>query len=322
MSIIWAFAMLADSSWSEITPFVHEGVSYVRLDDLARFYGGELVPTPDERVVLRTRWAEVVFAPDERTASIGGSLVWLHEPMKRIRSYWAINQADARNVIDPVMRPGEYMKKAGSRVVVLDPGHGGADSGARGKGRRGIEEKYAALDIARRVRTHLTAAGLKVYMTRENDRFIELEERARKAKRLGADLFVSIHLNSAGNSSAVGTETFVMTSAGYASTVGGSRSPETPGNKFDAENMLLGFHLQRSIIRNVKPIDRGLKHARFIVLRNAPCPAALVECGFLSNPQEERKFTDEAYREQIAQGIVKGILVYVGLARQAQKDQP
>lgn len=316
--IIWI--SLCRGVEAQIKSLVYEGDRYVRLEDLAQFYGGELVPTPDEKVLVRTRWAELAFKPDERMAHISGSLVWMHEPMRKIRWHWVIREVDALNVIDPIMRPTEYLKRAGHRVIVLDPGHGGPDSGA--KGNRGMEEKHAALDIARRVRNHLTAAGLKVYMTRDNDRFIALEERSRMAKRWGADLFVSIHLNSAGNASALGAETFVLTSAGHRSTVGDSRSDVLPGNKYDAQSALLGFHLQRSMIMKVKPMDRGLKHARFIVLRNAPCPAALVECGFLSNPDEEKKFAAEAHREQVAQSIVKGILVYVGLAKQAQRNRP
>jgi len=319
--IIFVVTMaLSLSVKAQIKTLLYEGERYVKLEDLAQFYGGEMVPTYDKKVIIKTRWAELSFKPDERQVYVSGSLVWMHEAMKKIRWHWVIREVDALHVIDPVMRPTEYLKKSGYRVVVLDPGHGGPDSGAKGK--RGMEEKHAALDIARKVRSHLSAAGLKVYMTRDNDRFIELEERSRMAKRWGADLFVSIHLNSAGNESAIGAETFVLTSAGYASTVGESKSGVLAGNKFDAQNALLGFHLQRSIIKNVKPLDRGLKHARFIVLRNAPCPSALVECGFLSNRDEEKRFSLDAHREEVAQSIVKGILVYVGLAKQAQRTQP
>jgi len=190
------------------------------------------------------------------------------------------------------------------------------------KGKRGVEEKRAAIDIARRVRTQLTAAGIKVYMTRENDRFIELEERSKLAKRWGAELFVSIHLNSASSTLAQGIETYVLSGAGYSSTAGSSRGEALPGNRYDAGSAILGYYLQRSLVQQVDSVDRGLKRSRFIVLRNAPCPAALVELGFLSHQGEERKMMQESYREQLASGIVKGVMNYINSTRQSQRGQP
>jgi len=318
--------LLAWSVWictaaANVKPVWHEGRRYVRLEELAAVYGGELIPTPDnKRVVVKTRWAELAFHPDSRELRIGPTLVWLHEPMIRVRSSWAIRELDAVQIVDPVMRPAEYLPAAGSRVVVIDPGHGGLDTGARGK--RGGEEKHAALDIARRLRNHLIAAGLKVYLTRENDRFIELEERCRLARRWRADLFVSIHLNSAASTTAEGIETYALAAAGAASTAGGEGGGALPGNRFDAANSLLGFHIHRTLVAQANAPDRGLKRSRFIVLRNAPCPAVLVECGFLSHAEEEQKLLRETYREDLARGIAKGILHYVGLARKTQRTIP
>lgn len=305
---------------AEIKPVWHEGRKYVQLDDLAEFYGGQLTPGPGQKVLLRTRWTELEFMPDQRSVLVGGVIVWMHEPMQRIRRQWAIGHADAVGVIDPIMRPSEYLKSTPHRVVVLDPGHGGEDSGAKGK--RGSQEKHSALDIARRVRSHLVAAGLKVYLTRENDRFISLEDRPQRAKRWGSDLFVSIHLNSAQNTFARGVETFALTGAGLSSTAGGNPAGASPGNRYDAQNTLLAFHIHRAMQKNVNAVDRGVKRARFIVLRNAPCPAVLVECGFLSDIEDEKKLMTEAYRETVAQGIAKGIMIYVGLSKQAQRPRP
>lgn len=317
------FCAVVCTTWSclaGIKPFVHEGVRYVRLEELASFYGGEMVPSPSGGVWVKNRWADLLFRPDSRELRIADTLVWLHEPMTKVRGYWAIREGDALYVVDPIVRPAEYLRRTGSRVVVLDPGHGGQDTGAKGK--RGVEEKRAVLDIARRVRSHLEAAGLTVYMTREGDRFVELEERARMAKRWGADLFVSIHLNSAASSMAQGAETFVLSAPGFSSTAGGSGMGAMPGNQHGAASAQLGFQVHRALTGIPGVIDRGLKRARFIVLRNAPCPAVLVECGFLSHAEEERKFQLESHREEIARGIAKGIMNHVRLARQTVRGQP
>ncbi|HMO52538.1 MAG TPA: N-acetylmuramoyl-L-alanine amidase [Kiritimatiellia bacterium] len=313
----WGMAVIAAAS--AIRPVTYQGERYVRLEDLAGFYGGTLEPSPGtDRVTLQTRWADAVFRPDSRELRIGGTLVWLHDPMTRVRGSWALREGDALHVVDPIMRPAEHLRRAGSRIVVLDPGHGGADTGAKGK--RGVEEKRAALDITRRVRSHLIAAGIKVYLTRDNDRFIELEERARMARRWNADLFVSIHLNSAASTTAQGIETFVLAAEGFSSTAGGSRSAAAPGNQHNALNSALGFQIHRAVLQQTSAPDRGLKRARFIVLRNAACPSVLIECGFLSHPEEEKKMMTEAYREELARGIARGILNYVNLARRAQRE--
>ena len=156
-------------------------------------------------------------------------------------------------------------------------------------------------------------------MTRERDEFLKLEERAALAAWVKADLMVSIHLNSAENRDARGIETFVLAGEGQASTYGGSRRAHAPGNKHNAGNSALGFQLQRALVEKTAAYDRGLRRARFIVLRNAPCPAALVECGFLSNPDEEALIMQGEYRDRIARGIANGILRYVTLAKKAKE---
>lgn len=303
-----------------INILVHEGTRYIRLEQLAEFYGGNLVPSPSmDRLTLNNRVIELVFRPDSREITVGGVMVWLHEPVQRIRGSWTIREKDALSIVDPLIRPAEYLRDAGWRVVMLDAGHGGKDSGTRGSR---SEEKRIALDLARRVRNHLLAAGFKVYMTRQSDQFIELEERALKAKRAGADFFVSIHLNAAGNSLAEGAETFALTAEGLSSTTGGNSSGSAPGNKHDAENTALAFQIQRALAAGSGPIDRGLKRARFIVLRNAPCPAALVECGFLSHDAEETRLLDENYREKMALRLAEGIRNYGNLVRRVRREAP
>jgi N-acetylmuramoyl-L-alanine amidase len=320
---LWLFLLLGlRAGWAVPTlpVFWHEKEKYVALRDLATLYQAELSGPSVQRFTMKNRWHTLIFKADSRETQINGTLVWLHEPMTLVRGRWSLREVDAARVIDPLVRPEHYLGGVGSRVVVIDPGHGGQDSGARGP--RGVEEKRVALDIARRLRTHLVAAGVKVYMTRESDRFIELDERARRAGRLGGDAFISIHLNSAGSALASGTETYAMAAAGYSSTAGGLSNLSQPGNRFEGANGQLAYQIQKAVTVRVASEDRGVKRSRFLVLKEAPCPAVLVECGFVSNRREEEKLLTEEYREALAVGLARGTLNYLNLVKRAKLVTP
>jgi N-acetylmuramoyl-L-alanine amidase len=294
---------------------------FVTLRDLAKLYGCNVSQPRSRKITLANKGLSIVFEIESRQVLVNGTLVWLHEPMQLVKGRWVIRAADARKVIDPLVRPAFHLADAGYHVVVLDPGHGGQDDGAKGK--RGVLEKKVALDVARRVRTTLVNAGMKVYMTRDGDRFVELDERSRKAKSWGADLFVSIHCNAAADPAPNGTETYVLAAAGYASTSGGLSQMPNPGNRHEGANAILGFLVQRSLVSTLQEGDRGLKRSRFMVLRNAPCPSALVECVFVTNPAEEERLLSEDFRESIAHGISQGILNYVkAVKRSILVDEP
>ena len=177
------------------------------------------------------------------------------------------------------------------------------------------------LDIARRIRTHLAAAGVRVVMTREDDRFWTLKDRPYIASRGGGDVFVSIHINTAGSRTANGVETFVTPAEHYPPTSESRLNKSYPrkiNNRFNHSNSVLGSQIQRSIIGITRATDRGLKHARFAVLRDTSMPAALVECGFFSNPSEEKRLNTPSYRETLAKGIAQGILNYLAIVNRAR----
>ena len=289
---------------------------YVALRDLAARYDADLAGPFSHRFTLQNQWNSLVFKADSREVLVNGTLVWLHAPMEQARGRWAVHEVDVSRVIDPILRPERHLQKTGYRVVVLDPGHGGQDNGARGA--RGVEEKRVVLDIARRMRAQFLKAGVKVYMTRESDRFVELDERCRKAERWGADLFISIHLNSAGNALAAGAESYVLAAPGYESTAGGLSNLSQPGNRFEAASSVVGYHIQKALTMRIGAHDRGVKRSRFLVLKNAPCPAVLVECGFVSNRREEERLLSESYREAVAQGLVRGSLSYLNLIKRSR----
>jgi len=166
-------------------------------------------------------------------------------------------------------------------TVVVDAGHGGIDRGA--KGTYGTIEKQLALDTAKRVERGLRARGFRVIMTRRGDYFVPLPQRVAISNRQWNAVFVSVHYNYSPRSAPYGTETYYYNSKSYP----------------------LAANIQRELSRFSN--SRGVKRARFHVLRNNAKPAALVECGFLTSPYEARKVRSAGYRQRIADAIVRGI---------------
>lgn len=167
--------------------------------------------------------------------------------------------------------------------VCIDAGHGGKDSGAGGAS---VAEKWITLDVARRVADKLRNSAIEVVLTRDEDYFVELAERANISNRANADIFISIHCNSAGES-ARGTEVWTY-----------------PGEKQDRR---LAEDILRKLVERTGFRDRGVKEENFAVLRLTRCPAALVELGFISNPQEEQIMKTFDYQDQASTAIVEGI---------------
>ncbi len=172
---------------------------------------------------------------------------------------------------------------ASSTVVVLDPGHGGHDRGTRWGG---VSEKTLTLSIAKKVEAHLKKRGIRTAMTRRSDVFRSLGGRAAVANSYRRSVFVSIHCNADRRQAARGIETFYC----------GSRGRR------------LACSIHGVLDARTSTPDRGIKFSRFTVLRSTACPAALVECGFLSSPSERRLLVTGAYQDRIARAIADGIL--------------
>jgi N-acetylmuramoyl-L-alanine amidase len=281
-------------------------------------YGLRVTQMTERAIKLSGAGHTLVFVPKTQQSQWNSTLIWLLAPVSAWRGSWGLLQSDVQMVMDPLLRPASHLRGVGRRVVALDPGHGGADEGARGR-THGLKEKDLALDIARRVRSKIANSGYRAVMTRETDRTMSLDERPRRARALGADLFVSIHLN-AGPRTAAGVETFILTPRGFRSTAGGSVSTATyTAHRFNGANRILGHAIQRRLRVSAQTTDRGLRHARFSVLRDAHCPAVLVEGGFLSHARTEGLLRTSAYRDRIAQGIADGINDYLrGVAAAAR----
>lgn len=219
-------------------------------------------------------------------------------------------------------------------VIVIDPGHGGPDSGA--VGRKGLAEKNVTLDIARRLRELLQVEeGLKVVLTRETDVLVPLEERTRIANQSNADLFISIHTNASRKTSPRGSETFFLSSAktdearAVAALENSSirfERPESTGGNFDDLDFILmdliqSEHLRESqdfaaiIQKRLKTTlsipSRGVSQAGFVVLNEAYMPAVLVETAFISNKKEESLLKRESFRQKVAQALYESIKEFV-----------
>jgi N-acetylmuramoyl-L-alanine amidase len=317
----WGLVEPAPGQVRTLKAATYAGKRYVALQDLAAMYGLPLTTPGGKMLVIRGQYTSLQFTAAGRLAVLNGTPVWLHAPVVKVRGNWSVSDADAQFVVDPLVRPSAYLGARGTRTVVLDAGHGGKDPGTMG--RSGLMEKDLALDIALRVRAHLAAAGVRVVMTRDTDRFWELKDRPFLAARGGGDVFVSIHMNAAGSRTVQGVETFVTAAENYPPTAESKlngKYPAVPNNQFNHSNTVLGNQIQRAVIGITRAPDRGLKHARFVVLRNSAMPAALIECGFVSNPQEEQKLSTPSYRETVALGIAQGIVNYLALVNRAKQE--
>lgn len=178
--------------------------------------------------------------------------------------------------------------------VLIDPGHGGKDKGTQSKANSDIFEKDLNLQIAKKVANNLSNhKDVQVIVTRTDDKFVSLDKRVEMAKKNSVDALISIHLNAeTGVSTASGIETWY-------------RTGDTEGSKILAESV------QQTILTYVKEKDRGVLENNFEVLRDSDMPAILIECGFLTNPEEEKKLLNEKHQDQLSEGIVQGILSYL-----------
>ena len=279
--------------------------------ELGRF-GMKSIWLSKKRLRMQGSYTRIEFESEKKEISVNGLKVFMGDAVYVRTSRFYISAQDLEKVITPILRAPETKAP---RVIVLDPGHGGRDTGTISKA-LGAQEKKYTLDLALRVRRRLTAHGYQVVMTRSTDNFISLKNRPRVAERVKADLFISIHLNSAQSTSVKGIETYVVTPQYQRSTSGGLiNGKSVPGNRNDELNTLLGYHIHRKLIEQTRAVDRGLKKARFLVIAEAKMPGVLIEAGFMSNLEEARKIKSVVYQEQLAAAITNGILSYAQAVR-------
>lgn len=264
-------------------------------------------------LTLESAAGRIIFTDGSRDARLHGMRVFLGEPALLIKGTLHVPTIDLERFLGPILRPDRLSPRP-LRTIVLDAGHGGQDTGTRNIGRQ-LDEKNFTLDVAERLRRLLGQDKWRVLLTRSDDRFVSLADRAEFANNAKADLFVSIHFNAVANNAAVrGTETYVLTPRHMRSTSSARLTEEDqvehPGNRHDAWSAVLGYHMHRELLARLKSDDRGYKRARFAVLRLVDCPAVLVEAGYLSNDGEAARIAEASYRAKIAEALHTAIHAY------------
>ncbi|MEM1158150.1 MAG: N-acetylmuramoyl-L-alanine amidase [Verrucomicrobiota bacterium] len=307
------------------------GREYVRLIDLCEFYG---FPTPQmtKPQLLKGPYGTLELFTDDRKIEINGYRAWLSLPIRSAAKGLYVSKTDVDLLLAPILRPEEVVPRKKVKGVVIDAGHGGADRGARSS--NGYTEKQAALFTALELRKLYEKSGIDVVMTRTRDVFVHLRDRARIANKYPEHIFISIHYNSVYVKSANGIETYSMTPRGVGSTSAGGRIRRSDytgynGNKHDINNTLLMNYMHEELMAyHTEKGDRGLKRARFLVLREVKIPAVLIEGGFMSHYIDARLIRSESYKKKVAAAIYRATRRYIDLvnspklpARSALKKQ-
>lgn len=249
------------------------------------------------------------FTTGKREFKFNGVMHWLAYPADFKDGKPGFAGDDVNMTLLP-LTSDQSLTSRNIRKIVLDPGHGGTEPGAMYSS---TKEKDLNFDIATRVKALLEKRGFTVVMTRDGDNTLELLPRAEFPAKCGADMFVSIHCNAAPNAAIRGIESFSITPrGGMNSNEGGNHPPpdptiEAPGYACTADSFALASALQQRLIKATGADDRGAKRARFRVLFSNTVPAALVECGFMSNSEDIKLLNDPAHRQLLAEAIAAGI---------------
>ena len=324
---------------------VYESVQYLPLIKLCGTYGIEWKWDSFVRTAVITKNGKIILRPGSDRILVNGEERRLSSPVLLTNGAVFVPVTFVKNDLGLIVGPGAFAEKGFENIprisapgkysikaIVIDAGHGGKDPGAIGR-RLGIKERDLTLSVARKLKRILDDNGIKVIMTRDADEFIPLPERARIANSSGADLFVSIHINASRSRSMNGFECYYLSEAtddnaraleafenatlktGEGTVVGHSSSLDktlwdmklTENRRESAQ---LAGDICSSVDNSLVTRNRGVKTARFYVIKFTRIPSVLVEVGYLSNKFEELKLKDDSYADRMADVIAKGILAY------------
>jgi N-acetylmuramoyl-L-alanine amidase len=297
------------------------GHDYLTIENISRFYGLPAgVVAQGEKMRFETVKNPLEFVSGSREAMINGARSWLCFPLIEQDGKYLVSRTDVAKTIEPLVRPHRVLNVGNVQTIVLDPGHGGYDKGQ--VSRYGYEKDFA-LDVARKLRPLLQAKGVRVIMTREGDYFVPLEVRAKIANAARNSIFVSIHFNATNDDpNATGFEIFSFTPRGAPSTsdttLTSSSYSMQPGSEVDAQSMALSACIYHSLLGHIPEYDRGIKRARFAVLRLTKVPAVLIEGGFLTERGECKLIANKDWRAKLAGAIGVGIESYRALGVKKQ----
>lgn len=303
-------------------------VEYVALSDVATRLSLKLAWVQHGRKVSLTgSGARAELDNGSRDISINGLRVFLGDPVLAAGGQLYVSRIDFERCLSPQLRPGFGVSPLPPpKTIVLDPGHGGSDPGTS------ANEKTYTLDVARRAKKLLEAAGLRVVLTRDADVDLDRAARSAAANASRADLFVSIHFNAVANDTkASGVEVYTFAPKTQHSTNwspqpkkpdGDLETTDMPVNRFDHWNVVLAQAIHRRFVGDLKAVDRGRKLAHWGVLRGLDCPGILVECGFLTSTAEAKKIATPAYRQKIAEALAAGLRDYAATVESVRPKPP
>ncbi len=254
--------------------------------------------------------SQLLIIPGKRALRWNGVECWQGTAPLFLHGQAMLHILDVRKTLAPLVAGSDGLILS-NRVVVIDPGHGGVNAGAKNIVDPRSEKEFT-LDWALRLRPLLQKEGWEVHLTRTNDVDLSLTNRVAFADQKGAALFLSLHFNSNGpQGSPSGLETFCVTPAGMVSSL--LRGEEevgqvNPNNAWDASNLALAMRVHRSLLRRAALPDRGVRRARFMgVIRLQDRPAILVEAGYLSHPGEARLIATPEFRQRLAEGVAQAL---------------
>jgi len=298
-------------------------VSVELIGDRLRPGSGRGIPDDNlvNDVLQTTQGIRLVLAPEAEAHDY-----LLQNPFRLVFDVYRSTQSTGPNLATPT--PPTRTNRI--RTIVIDPGHGGTNTGARGS--EGVEEKELTLLLARALRSRLEERlPVSVVLTRSEDVDLPLDTRTAIANQQKADLFISLHLNSVQDPGARGAETYFLSL--QATDEGAARAaavenradpaPQAEGDslydlqlilwdlaqsQYLAESQRLASLVQEELNEALHLRNRGVKQAPFRVLLGAAMPAVLVECGFLSNPEEEARLLESQYRAELVNALVRAVI--------------
>ncbi len=286
------------------------GRDYVRLEDIKTFYKFPRLQREGRHAWLRSNTMMIKFSNRGEDIYINNVKFCLSFPTSEHNGSIIVSRVDLAKLLDPIIRPTYIENVIPFDTVVVDPGHGGHDSGAVGS--YGAEKVYT-LDTSMRLERRLKQLGYKTLLTRRSDTFLTLGERVAIANRTPRCIFVSIHYNSYRSSTAIGFETFALAPQGTATTYDELKSTDMKdrrGNQRDSENIALATAVHANSLYKLRSVDRGVKRARYSVISGIEKPGILVEGGFVSNPGEGARIHRPDFRQTLADAIAGGIHNY------------
>src|SRR5438046_3794577 len=297
------------------------GHDYLTIENISKFYGLPAeVTSSGDKVQTETVKNPLEFVGGSREVVINGARSWLCFPLIEQDGKFLVSRTDVAKTIEPLVRPHRVPNVGNVETVVLDPGHGGHDKGA--VCRYGSEKDFA-LAVARQLCAPLQRKGLREIMTREGDYFVPLDVRAQIANAARDSIFVSIHFNATNDDpDATGFEIFSFTPRGAPSTSDSAVAPSAlgtqPGSTVDAQSMALSACIYHSLLGHLPEFDRGIKRARFAVLRLTKVPAVLIEGDFLTEKGECKLNVQKDWRTKLARTMCVEIENYRALGVKKQ----